>query len=210
LAAVVVAVGVASDARAGVIIGNLNGNDLTQSADLTTLRNKGMGFAIPDGLAFTLEAVTLRLQTFGGVVSPVIQLWSNTATNVPGVPLLTFTNPTAFAATGIDNYDFLAPNPFVLQPGTAYWIVATDTGPGRLDWKASVPNVVPTGLATHFGSLFDANGVPPTTPSAAMNSYAVRAAVVPEPATLTLFAVGTAGLVLARRRRLTYRRSAGA
>lgn len=197
---VVALIGVVSEVRAGVIISSLNGNDLTQSADLRFGRNKGMGFTTPSGIPLAIDGVTLRLQTFGAAVSPVVQLWSNTAANLPGAPLFQFLNPT-FALTGIQNYDFAAPTPFVLQPDTSYWVVASSTTGGRFDWKGSTPGVLPTGLAKHLGSFFDSNGPPPTTTSGILNSYAVRATAVPEPATLTVFALGTAGLLVRLRRR---------
>jgi hypothetical protein len=158
------------------LISNLNGNDLTQSADLDELRNKGMGFTMPAGQDYILNHVTLRLQTFGAV-APIVQLWTN-AGGLPAAPIETLTNPT-FAPSGIANYDFTSSGT-TLTAGTSYWLVAYGVaGAAIYDWKASSPAQTPTGLATHLGSLFDTNGPPPTTNSTILCSYSVTATLVP-------------------------------
>ncbi len=52
-------------------------------------------------------------------------------------------------------------------------------GAAAYDWKASSPAETPTGLASHLGSLFDANGPPPTSNSSILCSYSVTATLVP-------------------------------
>jgi hypothetical protein len=163
---------VTSSARATELISNLPGNDGTQAADLDELRNKGMGFTTP-GEQYRLTSATLRLETFGANVAPIVEIWDDVGGN-PGTSLVTLLNPT-FAASGIANYEFVPPGTFMLLPNTTYWIVAYgQAGADRYDWKASSPAVTPTGLATHAGARFDSNGPPPTTVSSILCSYAVN------------------------------------
>lgn len=158
------------------LISNLDGNDGTQAFDLDELRNKGMGFTMPAGQDYFLQHVTLRLETFGAV-APIVQLWTNSG-GVPGTPVETLTNPT-FAPSGIANYDFTSSGT-TLTAGESYWVVAYGVaGAARYDWKASSPAQTPTGIATHLGTLFDANGPPPTGTSSILCSYSVTATVVP-------------------------------
>ncbi len=184
--------------QADTLISNLPGNDLTQSADLDNLRNKGMGFTMPTGLGYTLDRVTLRLETFGANVTPIVELWSDVA-GLPGVSLISLNNP-SFNPSGVANYDFTPSGSFTLQPSTVYWIVAYGTATGdRYDWKGSSPAQTPTGLATHFGSKFDTNGPPPTTNSSILCSYSIDGTIIPEPGVGLALVVGS--IVLARRRR---------
>lgn len=167
----------APGAQADELISNLDGNDASQSADLDELRNKGMGFTMP-GAQYNLDTVTLRLQTFGPNVAPIVEIWDDQGGN-PGARLVTLINP-VFAASGIANYDFIPPGTFVLAPNTTYWIVAYGAaGADRYDWKASSPAQTPTGLATHAGSRFDTNGAPPTNNSSIICSYAVNGSTGP-------------------------------
>jgi hypothetical protein len=159
------------------LISNLPGNDGTQAADLDELRNKGMGFTMPAGDDYFLQYVTLRLETFGAGVAPIVELWTDAA-GLPGAPIETLTNPT-FAPSGIANYDFTSSGS-TLTAGASYWLVAYGVaGAAQYNWKASSPALEPTGLATHLGALFDTNGPPPTGTSSILCSYSVTGTVVP-------------------------------
>ena len=172
LCVALVCAAVTSSAQAVELISNLDGNDGSQSADLDELRNKGMGFTMP-GEEYHLDSATLRLETFGPNVSPIVEIW-NDVSGVPGAPLVTLINPT-FAASGIANYDFIPPGAFILSPNTTYWLVAHGhAGADRYDWKANSPGVVPTGFATHVGAMWDADGAPPTNNSSILCSYALN------------------------------------
>ncbi|MBZ0269700.1 hypothetical protein K8I85_16230 [bacterium] len=177
LCAALVYASFASGAQADELISNLDGNDGSQSADLDELRNKGMGFTMP-GAQYSLDNVTLRLETFGANVAPIVEIWDDVGGN-PGAPLVTLVNP-VFAASGIANYDFIPPGSFNLSANTTYWVVAYGVaGADRYDWKASSPAVTPTGIATHAGAKFDTNGAPPTNNSSIICSYAVNGTTGP-------------------------------
>ena len=159
------------------LISNLPGNDATQSADLDELRNKGMGFTMPAGQDYLLDYVTLRLETFGAGVAPIVELWTSVG-GLPGSPIETLTNP-AFAASGIAEYDFTSSGS-TLTAGASYWVVAYGVaGAAIYNWKASSPAQTPTGIATHLGALFDTNGPPPTTTSSIVCSFSVTGTLVP-------------------------------
>lgn len=160
------------NAQAIELISNLPGNDGSQSASLGTLRNKGMGFTMPDD-AYSLVGVTLRLETYGANTVPIVEIWSDVG-GVPGVSLITLINP-SFAPSGIANYDFAPSAPLTLLANTTYWIVAYgQAGATPYDWKASSPAVTPTGLATHAGATWGTGGPPPTGTSSIVCSYAVN------------------------------------
>ncbi len=186
---------------AATIITNLNGNDQTASVGLSSTRNKAMGFTMPAGINYRLNAATLRLNSAAVTTNPTVQLWSNGLTNLPNAALVTLTNP-AFTV-GTSNFVFTPPTPFTLQAGTTYWLTAyAKTGTPAFDWMANQPGIVPTGIATHFGQNFDTDGPPPTGESVIFNSYSLDATPVPEPVAISiaLFLV-PACLCISRRRR---------
>jgi hypothetical protein len=185
-------------ASADVIISNLDGNDGTQSADLNASRVKGMGFTMPSGADYFLDDATLRLETFGSNVRPIVEVWSD-SNGVPGTMLTRLDNP-SFNASGVSNYAFTPGGQFVLQASTTYWIVAYgESGASRYDWKGSSPGQQPTGLATHAGATFGTSGPPPTGSSSILNSYAINGTLVPAPGAMAL--LGLWGLAAVGRRR---------
>ena len=176
------------------IISNHPGNDGTQTAGINdATRTKGMGFTMPGGLGYTLDAVTLRLEFTTVDVTPVIEIYSD-AGGVPGASLTTLNNPGSFDL-GIGDYAFTPAGSFTLEADTSYWIVASSSL-ATYSWKASSPSETPTGVATHIGATFGA--YPPTGTSGILTTYFVDATVVPAPGSLAL--LGLAGLAVRRRR----------
>jgi uncharacterized repeat protein (TIGR01451 family) len=173
---VVLACAIAQPAAAQVtLISNLDGNDATQSFGLDDSRNKGMGFTMPAGDDYTLEYITLRLETASGI-APIVELWTDAA-GVPGAVIETLSNP-SFAPSGIANYDFTSTGT-TLTAGASYWVVAYGpAGVATYSWKGSSPAQFPSGIASHLGATFDTNGPPPTSTSSIINSYSVTASLV--------------------------------
>jgi hypothetical protein len=87
-----------------------------------------------------------------------------------------------------------------LSASTTYWLVASGGGLAPYNWKADGSGIVPTGTATHAGALFDVDGVPPTSTSGILNSYAINATLVPEPTAVALLFLGLCSLMAIRRK----------
>ena len=163
-------------AQGVVVVSNLPGNDATQSAALSNLRIKAMGFVMPTGASqYTMDNAILRLNVTNTAFSPIVELWSDAGGN-PSAFIATLSNP-AFPATGIDNHTFVPPSGTVLQGGTGYWIVAyAAAGSPTYDWKASSPAQVPVGAGTHLGTKFVTTGaLPPLGASSTLTSYEINA-----------------------------------
>lgn len=176
------------------IISNHPGNDGSQTAGINDgSRTKGVGFAMPGGLDYTLDSVTLRLDITSVDIAPLVEIFSD-AGGAPGASLTTLMNPGSFSL-GIDDYAFTPTSSFTLEADQSYWVVASSTL-GTYNWKASSPSETPTGLATHIGATFGA--YPPVGSSSILTTYFVDATVVPAPGSLAL--LGLAGLAARRRR----------
>jgi hypothetical protein len=211
MASVLLMMAAASEVRASFIISNLPGNDGTGSLDVSSSRIKAMGFTMPSGVPYALDAVHLRLGLFGLDVDPVLQIFDNDLTGNPGAALTTLANP-AFTATGIDTYIFTPQGSFMLESDTTYWLVLNDLGASRLDWMANDPGIEPTGIATHFGAKWPISGTAPYNDSQILNSYAIEATPVPEPSSLALLGIGSLALAFGayrrRQKRVEHKRQA--
>jgi hypothetical protein len=160
-----------------VLISNLPGNDGTQSFNVNDLRTKAMGFTMPAGQDYTLDYATLRLETTGAGSIAIVELWTDSGGQL-GTLIETLTSPT-LAASGIAEYDFTSSGS-TLTGGNSYWILAYGpAGTPGYNWKASSPAQIPTGIATHLGSLFGTTGPPPTGTSSIIVSYSVTGTLVP-------------------------------
>ncbi|MFG0284731.1 MAG: choice-of-anchor R domain-containing protein [Phycisphaerales bacterium JB039] len=168
---------VAATAGADEIISNLPGNDGSQSAALEGGRIKAMGFTMPAGEDYNLDSVDVRLDVTGDV-DPLVRIFSDSG-GVPTTELAELVDP-AVIGVGIETYSFTPPATLALEGGQTYWIVVYNIGAGSIDWKASSPGIIPTGIATHAGGYFSTTSgpLPPTTSSTILNSYGVQATPV--------------------------------
>lgn len=157
------------------VIGNLLGNGLSQSASIGNGRIKGMGFTIPGSGSEQLGSVALRLRNNGSNIFPVVRIYSGTASSV-GSLLATLNNPPSFTE-GDGTYFFTPSSPLNLAAGATYWLVVYNTGSDSFGWLANDPVVLPTGIASHAGSLWSgtAGPNPPNENSLVINSYAIYA-----------------------------------
>ena len=208
LVAGVVALGGLQPVWADTIISNFpQANDDSGStlSNANGVASKAAGFTMPNnGLAYTLDSVTLRLKNGDPNADLLVELFGDGGTGPVGPSLVTFTNPVIPVGTG--DFMFVPDASFTLQPLTTYWITATGESatpaPG-INWEASLPGITPTGLASSAGYRFSSIGsgvVPPTGRSTVSNTYQVDATPVRIPSTLLLFGLGFAGFAVWRHR----------
>jgi V8-like Glu-specific endopeptidase len=157
------------------VIGNLFGNDATQSFNLKDGRIKAMGFRMPAAQDYILDSAVLRLEFEAFPSIPLVRIFSNVG-NAPGSLIATLTNP-GILFSGTRNYQFTPSSPIALEGGSSYWLVAYSSGTGTMNWMASDAAQTPTGVAIHNGSLFSASSGP-TPPSSVntsttLNTYAI-------------------------------------
>jgi hypothetical protein len=104
------ALALATPAPAGLIIGNLPGNDGIITV-IGTTGSYGVGFTMTD--SFQLTSATLRLEVPSGQ-TPTVLLMSDAGGN-PSSTLFTFTDPSF--GTGTQSYTFTRPMAFTLTAG---------------------------------------------------------------------------------------------
>jgi hypothetical protein len=222
LAAAVAVLGSHTSA-ATIVSSGLSGTSSNVTA-LTGSASPGKGKAITWSMGSTahlLDSVQIRLSTSETLPSTdniTFALYSDTlnssSQHKPGSLLATFTDPTLVANT-TTNYTLTLPSAFTLAANTKYWFVATGTTTtGTLGWTYQSPTSITTsGGATVPPSSSNPNPraiIPnnqsvsnPTlwsSTSTVYNDFVLNATEVPEPTTLTVAAVGVAGVLLRRRR----------
>lgn len=164
-------------ALASVLSAPATADTLASNLDLATGPGTIVGGGAPNGpkeFGFimgadpaVLASVILTLDFHFPSPSPIVSIWSDSA-GLPGVELLVLSNPPDLS--GEDDYVFEAQMPFTLQANTSYWLhvrsePATDP-PFR--WRATDPAILPTGLATAIGYLYNGN------PSGFYNSLEIQ------------------------------------
>jgi hypothetical protein len=189
---------VGSAAQADPIISNMTPTDTNQSAIANVNGSKGQQFTINSGSTdYTLNSADLKMafdKFVGGISSnpdpgaaiPLLQLFSNNTSNLPGSALLTFTNPTFNYSTTAQNYTFVAPSAYTLTAGTSYWLVlskstASTDNVNRILWKGGLSSnaaFLPTGpgaTAISSGNRFSGSATPPIGTSSNISQYTINA-----------------------------------
>jgi hypothetical protein len=199
----------AAPANAIVLIGNLPQTNDMSGVSVSSPFLKALAFTTPSS-AFAVESVDVRLQNATNVGGVLVRLFATDAqgdapaTTEGALPLATFINPN-FTTTAITTYNFTLATPFVLAPGTQYWLVVASTGANTF-WRSSFPSVTPSSVVgfTHSGSGNSSDNGSSYRPSTVLNSYQLNgsavAAAAPEPTSLTLIALVCGGAVVRRRR----------
>ncbi|MCC5787541.1 MAG: trypsin-like peptidase domain-containing protein [Phycisphaerales bacterium] len=162
------------------IIGNLPGNDAARSTNLRSGRVKAMGFTMPAGDDYEFEDAELRLEFDGTANTPFVRIFDD-AGGAPGQSLGTLENPVI--TPGINTHTFTPQSPILFEGGETYWLVVYSNGNDAMHWTASDPPQLPSGLASHAGSLWSGS-TGPNPPNASdtssfINGYAIYASPVP-------------------------------
>lgn len=168
-------------------------------------------FTVPAGEIWSIESINFNGGFFGGTPVPFdmnILIYADAGgqpTGGPGDPsgtALFFENfahaDTNETSTGNQhfNYDVTLSTPFEVGPGT-YWIAAQGVGFFAPQWGFATSDQQQGNLARQGFPLLGVDYW--VTELVADSSFSLSGTIVPEPATLSLLAVG--GLTLLRRRR---------
>ncbi len=196
-------------ANADIVLTNLPLSGATLSSDvLFGNRYKAVGFKMPAaGSSYTvntIEAViSMNSTDIANGVMPVMRIYTSVTgePNIrkPGSEYILFSSPTTYT-TGYQKYTFTATNSLPLLPGTEYFAVMRGSqGANTIEWAFENPRPPYTGIAT-YTNQFTFNAIAWNQQSGLIggNSMQINAEAVPEPATLSLLALGA---VAALRRR---------
>lgn len=191
-----VLVTLSASAEASVVLTNIPGNDGIQSQFLSPLRQKAVSFQVDASSSYVLQSALLRLNVLDVAMSPVLTLHLDSGSNTPGALAGTFTNPSSYAL-GFGSYQFQSSA--VVLPSTKYWLKLSGTiEEWDFDWAANSPGIAPTGSWTYLSQLFSITGGSAWVGSGTINSFELKAAPVPEPATMAALGLGIAGLLRRR------------
>ncbi len=191
--AVILGIGV-SAAEADTISGNLTGAPFSWGSGFDNATNwKAVGWTMPADDYF-LDDVTLALEfTGGGGEVAEVSIWSGVSG--PETLLTVLDSP---LQGGLGDFTFTPASSLTMLAGETYWArvtnIAAVPGSDFFVWLDKSPQILPTGLATHVGYLFNGS------PSGVSNLFEATGTLVPEPGSLALLAFGAAALVKRRRR----------
>ncbi len=193
-----------ASARAGLILGNLSGNDLNAFSLYDTSR-KAVSFTMGTQ-SYVLDDAVLRLNY--GTGSPIVELRDDVGGSSPGNTVLaTFTTPGA-GGGGIQDYTFTPTSAFTLAASTKYWLYVYGSGVGfgqAAFWYRSSANDAPAGPGATFDIYSDTNngGFSWNTNSSTFNKFELHGTpvAVPEPSSMWFAAVAVGAAPRLRRRR---------
>ncbi len=212
LRAIFLSTAAAACSHAAVILdSNLDG---TLNSNVTGSNGKAVGFTLGSGTAlgaeaYRLESIVVRLET--GASAPSVEnysfrLYANDSSLSPGTQLAQFTSMTLSPNTTV-NQTLLLDTPFLLQPSTTYWLVATATTGNTFSWKygggtatTTAAGVSVSSPASYFGNSADPSAWTSTSPN--FTDLQINAVAVPEAGVLAFAALA---VPLALRRRVSLR-----
>lgn len=170
-----------------------------------------IGFTTPLGPALELTSVTVHIENlFASPSSLTSFLFPDIGGNPGGGPLMSFTD--SGIGPFIQDVVLTPVMPYLLLPGTTYWIAMTQTpgSPGSLSLLTHQTAVVPTGVGTYAGGRFSTTGIFPPTSVLASDKVPIfhieATNPVPEPETFVLAATGLLLILLGKRRAARCRR----
>jgi hypothetical protein len=152
------ALAISSPVEAINLIGNLPQPNNFDGDSIDPARRKAIGFTLPVGIPYTLDAITLRLssyETFSGFDVALLRIFADatkTSTSPTGAILqsVVFNNPTSNSNL-LASFVFTPTSTFTFLPDTRYWLDVSATQAG-FDWRGSDPAVTPTSTV---GVTFD-------------------------------------------------------
>lgn len=156
-----------------------------------------------DNQVYSLSKVTLSMQRIEGNGGAIVQIYSNTVTNIPGSPLHTLTSPGSYSDTSLADTNFTAAG-FDLAANSAYWVVLK-SGDGNTyfnwSWTSDVTGTGP-GFTTDWSQTSDLGS---NWSGDSIDPYQMRVTVqpVPEPSSMILMSLGmiAAGFAVRRKSR---------
>lgn len=161
---------------------------------------KAMAFYMPTGFTHAITSITIRLSSYQGSDLAVLQIRDhNDTTNSPGSVIGALTAPVGTSAA-FTNYSFLPAGNIVLQEDTNYWIYLYGSGSSAFNWRASSPDIIPTGIAVFGGgNLLSSNGGVNWSTSPTVNTFSINGIAVPEPGSLAPVGLGVFCILLRHR-----------
>jgi hypothetical protein len=206
VAAISLALTVASVAEAGVVFGNLGasgtdalgGTNTDYGPSDTGELALAQGFSVgSSSTALDVQSISVGLfSTSSGSNSLSIDIYSDAAGS-PG-SLLFSSSSVNVGNTGVYTFPFSSAT---LSPSTNYWVVTS----GSASWYLNLADTAPTGQNgsgyAYVGTKRNAPSVGWTTPSPNLSSYSVSINAVPEPPAVVLSGIGLASVFYAMRRR---------
>jgi hypothetical protein len=205
----------ASIAKADVIVDTLGAANNGPGFGFNQTELHGFRFTT-DSKGYLLTSIIggLSIPSGGAVTSPELLLFSNSASNLPATLLDTLSTTPAAAPPGTltnsyaTTFTFISVGGVTLQPNTSYWGAYRTTTSTTMPSMSMYSGVVPPsngGPGTIYdGIAVSSNGISWGNAFSGLGHYhrfQVNGAVIPEPGTFALLALGSFCTLTLRRRK---------